>query len=239
MSDKIGVRFEMPGARAVYEGLGRPEALGLTLNALEASVTGNPPLVVDLAKSLVESVCRTICRARQVCLDASPELPKLVGRTMESLQVTPTGHREAGRLRRGLSKAASGLASMVQGLSEVRNIEGPVSHGKDFDWTPIGPAQAELVARTADAVVHFLYVAHLGEAAKPSAPRLRYEDNPAFNEYVDNANGNVEVFELVYRPSEVLFTVDLEAYRAELALYHEDPEMKMPVAEEAEAGPAR
>jgi hypothetical protein len=237
----IGERgaFEMPGARAVSEHFGRPPALELSISTLERAVSENPGLAVDMAKTLVETTCKAICRERCVTLAEGADLQKMVRVTAECLGLAPEGHKKAGELRRGLTKAASGLAAMVQGLAELRNIEGAASHGKDIDWTSIGQPQAELVARAADSVVSFLYAAHLGRAAKPGVPSLRYEDNPEFNEYVDNANGNVEVFELVYRPSEVLFIVDIEAYRAELALYHEDPEMKVPLAEEADAGSAK
>jgi len=120
---------------------------------------------------------------------------------------------------------------MVQGLAELRNIEGVASHGKDIDWTSIGQPQAELVARAADTVVSFLYAAHLGQAAKPGLPSLRYEDNPKFNEYVDEANGDIDVFGLLYRSSEVLFTMDIEAYRAQLASYAEEQAAEISFAE--------
>jgi len=40
-----------------------------------------------------------------------------------------------------------------------------------------------------------------------------FDDNEAFNSYVDEANAAVRIFDLEYRPSEVLFNCDQQAYR--------------------------
>jgi hypothetical protein len=215
------MQFEMPGARAVLEHLGRPTALELSIVTLERAVIENPGLAVDVAKTLVETTCKAICRERCVALAEGADLQKMVHVTAECLGLAPEGHKKAGELRRGLTRAASGLAAMVQGLAEVRNIEGTASHGKDIDWASIGQAQAELVAHAADTVVSFLYAAHLGQAAKPGVPPLRYEDNPDFNEDTDANSQAIEIFGMTYRPSEVLFALDLEAYRSELDNYNE------------------
>ncbi len=58
--------------------------------------------------------------------------------------------------------------------------------------------------------------------------RLEYKDNEGFNSYVDGSNEQVQIFELTYRASEVLFLVDQQAYRDLLASYE-------PVSSESEA----
>jgi hypothetical protein len=79
-------------------------------------------------------------------------------------------------------------------------------------------AQALLAAQTADAIVGFLYRVHRQDRALASV-RLSFDDNEGFNTYVDEANDLVRIFDLEYRPSEVLFNVDHEAYRDLLANY--------------------
>ena len=54
---------------------------------------------------------------------------------------------------------------------------------------------------------------HIGYEAHKS-PELRYS---AFNKYTDEENNSVQIFDLKYLPSEVLFNIDLEAYRDRLA----------------------
>jgi hypothetical protein len=77
--------------------------------------------------------------------------------------------------------------------------------------------QALLAAQAADAIIGFLHRVHL--QGRPVVPgvRLGYSDNEAFNGYVDDGNEVVRIFALTYRPSEVLFHVDREAYRDMLA----------------------
>lgn len=43
-----------------------------------------------------------------------------------------------------------------------------------------------------------------------------------FNDFVDDAHEPVHIFELIFQPSEVLFYVDAEAYRAKLAEFQTD-----------------
>ena len=59
-----------------------------------------------------------------------------------------------------------------------------------------------------------------------------FGDSEAFNNYVDDANQVVQIFDLEYRPSEVLFNVDFEAYRELLSSY----ELEGPDAETGSKG---
>ena len=78
-------------------------------------------------------------------------------------------------------------------------------------------AQALLAAQTADAIVGFLHRVHRQDRAQLPGILLEYGHNPKLNEYIDEANEPVRIFQLDYRPSEVLFSVDEEGYRAALA----------------------
>lgn len=48
---------------------------------------------------------------------------------------------------------------------------------------------------------------------------VRFEDQPDFNDYVDEAHGSIQIFELSFRASEVLYRLDQEAYRDALASF--------------------
>ncbi len=67
----------------------------------------------------------------------------------------------------------------------------------------------------------FLYSAHKSYPTDPTLARINYSDadNQEFNDYVDDLHGIIEIFGMQYRPSEVLFYVDDEAYRSNLAEY--------------------
>jgi hypothetical protein len=48
---------------------------------------------------------------------------------------------------------------------------------------------------------------------------MEYEKNTTFNTYVDDLHEVISIFESEYQPSDVLFSVDLEAYRDALATF--------------------
>ena len=67
--------FVMQGARAaIADGLLHIEE---QVKALEQAVTDNPGLAFDLAKTLIESACRTILTERRIPFDKDDNLPKL------------------------------------------------------------------------------------------------------------------------------------------------------------------
>ncbi len=63
---------------------------------------------------------------------------------------------------------------------------------------------------------------HRQDAVRDTSSKFVYEDNLDFNDYVDFANEPIQIFHLEYKASEVLFNVDLEAYKDLLANYSGD-----------------
>jgi hypothetical protein len=99
--------------------------------------------------------------------------------------------------------------------------------------------QALLAAQAADAIVGFLHRVHRQERVPVTRARIEYNDNENFNTYVDEANEQVRIFNLGYRPSEVLFAVDHEAYRDLLGDYKpRDDDPTNEVEPEASGGAA-
>jgi len=87
-------------------------------------------------------------------------------------------------------------------------------------------AQALLAAQAADAIVGFLHRVHRQEQTVSSDVRLEYADNEEFNDYVDEAHETIFIFDLDYRPSDVLFNVDREVYRSALKEYEAESEVE-------------
>lgn len=79
--------------------------------------------------------------------------------------------------------------------------------------------QALLAAQAADAIVGFLHRVHRQDRTALPVVQMKYEDNEDFNNFVDEANRPVRIFDIPYRASEVLFTVDHQAYRDLLSNY--------------------
>lgn len=206
MSDQ----FIMHGARdAVAQGWTHVDE---QVRAIEEAVFENPSLAFDLAKTLVESACRTILSERAVAFDKDDDMQTLFKLAKQNLPMLPTDATAEREARKGLEQTLSGLNTALQGVCELRNAYGFASHGTDGSRAAMESTQALLAAQSADAIVGFLSRVHRQEPAAPSE-RLAFDEAEDFNSYIDDANETVRIFELEYRPSEVLYAVDLEAYR--------------------------
>jgi hypothetical protein len=211
--------FSMQGARVIAaEWLPHLEG---QVQALERAVAENPGLAFDLAKTVVESVCRAILDERSVSFDERDDLPHLFRVVTKQLPMLPAEASSASEARRSLAQILGGLHASLQGVCELRNAHGFASHGTSGARPTMESTQALLAAQTADAIVAFLHRAHRQDRT-PASAVLSFDRNQDFNSYVDEANDAVRIFDLEYRPSEVLFNVDQEAYRDLLANYAPD-----------------
>ena len=84
--------------------------------------------------------------------------------------------------------------------------------------------QALLAAQAADTIVGFLHRVHQQDRTPPPSPRALYEGNLAFNEFVDEANDMIRIYEVEFQPSEVLYEMEPETYRVYLAEFETDAE---------------
>lgn len=216
------VAFTMHGAREAIAG-GMPH-IEEQVKAIEQAVVENAGLAFDLARTLIESACKTILTERKATFGDTDELPKLFKAVTLTLPFLPPGTSADGDVRKSLDKTLSGLSTALQGVCELRNECGFASHGKDGPPPVMESMQAILVAQAADAIVGFIFRAHRQAVARPPAQVLEYDDNPDFNALVDNTHDAVRIFDVDYDPSEVLFNVDIEAYRDRLAGFKADQE---------------
>jgi len=202
--------FIMHGARdAVAQGWTHVDE---QVRAIEEAVFESPSLAFDLAKTLVESACRTILTERAVASGKDDDMQALFKLTKQNLPMLPTDATAEREARKSLEQTLNGLNTALQGVCELRNAYGFASHGTDGTRATMESAQALLAAQAADAIVGFLSRVHRQEPAAPGE-RLSFDVAEDFNSYIDDANEPVRIFELEYRPSEVLYAVDLEAYR--------------------------
>ncbi|MGP0595266.1 abortive infection family protein [Nitrospira sp. T9] len=218
--------FVMHGARtAIAAGLLHIKE---QVNGIERAVGENPGLAFDLARTVVESTCRTILTERKVGYNSDDDLPglfKMVTTNLPMLPVTASSEAEA---RKSLMQTLNGLHTALQGICKLRNAYGFASHGSEGTRPIMETVQALLAAQAADAIIGFLHRIHRQQENTHPTERFEYGDNVEFNAYLDEANEEVQIFELTYRPSEVLFAVDLDAYRDLLTNYEPTDEDKEP-----------
>jgi hypothetical protein len=216
-ASSLAVDFVMQGARtAIAGGLIHIEE---QVKGIERAVIENPGLAFDLAKTVVESACRSILTERKISFGFDDDLPRLFKSVTTHLPILPVAASAEADARKSLAQTLNGLHTALQGVCELRNAYGFASHGAAGPRPLMESVQALLAAQAADAIVGFLHRVHKQEREEAPSTRLEYEDNEDFNFYVDDANDQVQIFDLTYSASEVLFMVDREAYRDLLAGY--------------------
>lgn len=210
--------FVMHGARAAVGG--GMLHIEEQVKALELAVAQNTGLAFDLAKTLVESACKTIITERGSVFDKDDDLPKLFKTVSSCVPFLPVALAADAGARKSLQQTLNGLNTALQGVCELRNAFGFASHGSDGPRPVMEGIQALLVAQAADAIIGFLYRVHRQDLSRPKTVQLEYDDNPDFNEWLDEQCEPVRILSLPpYRPSDVLFSVDHEAYRDLLTDY--------------------
>ncbi len=153
MAETVRTEFVMHGSRAVLTVFGSAVHIEHQVRTIEQAVSETPALAFDLAKALVETICRTILQDRGKIFDAAWELNKLFNETTQCLRLVPESHSGDPEVRRSILRTLAGLNSLVQGLCELRNKGGIASHGHDAFDLSMEPTQALLAARAADALV--------------------------------------------------------------------------------------
>ena len=216
MAEPPTYQFQMVGARsAILDGpIAGP--IQQQINAIENALASVPDFAFDLSKTLVESVCKTVLADIGYAADPNWDAPRLLKETTNRLNLLPRNHPDGAKARDSVEKTIRGMLQTIQGLCELRNNYGLASHGRDAFTDRMDLRQATLAAQSADTIVAFLYRTHRDTLMQTPGVRVRYEDQPDFNEAFDRDHELIRLGELELLPSQVLFQVDPEAYKTAL-----------------------
>jgi hypothetical protein len=224
-------KFVMQGAReAVGSGL---EHISTQVEALERAVEENTALAFDLAKTIIESVCKTILSERNIAYANDDNMPKLIKSVQNCLPFLPPSESASIEARNSLRQTLGGLSSAVQGICELRNACGFASHGSNASRPQMEVVQATLAAEAADAIIGFLYRVHLQDRTIPQPEAGTFESDPGFDAYVDDLHPTVTIFSEDFSASRILFELAPEPYRLYLSEYIQEKEEG---TEESEVG---
>lgn len=128
----------LPDASAIHEHLSR----------LNDNIDKDPRLAVSVAKDLVESTAKLVMQERGISYDAKEDLPKLVAQAQKALALHAGGVSTASDEAKQLKTILGSLASLTQGITELRNKVG-VGHGRESVPTWVRPRHARLAAGAA------------------------------------------------------------------------------------------
>ena len=215
MADSFSTPFIMHGARAAIDG--GMHHIKEQVTGIELAVAENPGLTFDLARTLVESICRTVLTERDIPFDHKDDLPRLFKTVTSSMPFLPTSASGDVEARQSLVQTLNGLHTSLQGICELRNRCGFASHGASEQRPAMESIQALLAAEAADTIVGFLHRVHRQEQLPHRSLHSEYNEYQAFNDEVDESHGLIRIFEAEFRPSEVLFQMEPETYRVYLA----------------------
>ena len=235
MMDKFPTApFVMHGARdAMAAGLVHEEEV----KSIEEAVVENPGLAFDFAKTLVETVCKTILCERSVAYKEKDNLPTLFRSVIRTLSFLPVTVSNATEVRKSLEKTLSALHTAVQGICELRNKCGSASHGSGIARPALEGIQALLAAQAADTIVGFLHRVHCQDRTLPPTSMEFFSENSTFNESLDETFGPFRIFEAEFHPSEVLFKLEPETYRIYLADFDGDGDSEVIPSDSTEVQP--
>lgn len=224
--------FVMHGARDAFAaGLAHVEE---QVRSIKQAVVENPVLAFDLARTLIETVCRTILAERNIAYSEDDDLQKLFRTASTHLPFLPATASIEAATRDSLKRTLGGLSTAIQGICELRNRCGFASHGSEKPRPLMESVQALMAAEAADTIVGFLHRVHRQDRTPQPSPRALYDGNQAFNDSVDEAPGPIRILEIEFRVSEVLFQMEPESYRIYAAEFDEEAER---AAASADASP--
>lgn len=208
-------QFVLEGARRILSDWNHPKHLNELIEETEEAVRKGSDKAIDGAKCLVECVCKTLLTEHGIEPKKDADVSWLVKKAATALGIS--ADEGDGPLR----QIASGLSTITQGLSELRNSSGPMAHGKRADHPQLSRHHRMLAVATAEAIAVILYEAHVERPLNLKFTRRPYDPDDAVNERVDAAilmSVDEETSEIVlneamrFRPSQILYDLDREAY---------------------------
>jgi len=183
------------------------------IQKIEENVESHPDICIESCKALLEGLSKFIWKQIDLSYDA------LVADKMDFHPVVRQAMTKLADYNEDIElDFVNKVNKLIVSIGEVRNKRGDISHGKLSPKEYFSDSQfAQLVMNITDNMLY--YVLH--SFSKVSLIKeLEYEDNPEFNEWLDNEN---PIANLSY--SKALFDQDQVAYEEELENYLEDEEI--------------
>ncbi len=210
--------FELLGARKILDAVGNLPHLQEIIEEVETGIRNNSDKAFDGSKCLIECTCKTILAERGETVEANIAVHQLVKKTAEKLGIRSEFGEEFRSLLSGLSATALAVAT-------IRNNYGPLGHGRDAAHERIGGYQRYMAAKMAEMVSVMLYQIHTGVPADLMHTREEYDQEHVKNSLIDvivDVQVDDETNEInfadygVFRPSQILYALDRQAYKAAL-----------------------
>lgn len=134
------------------------------INTMTDAIHKNTDLAIGTAKELLETTCKSILRQKGEVINPDWALPQLLKATTNSLDFSPKEASDPDKAEKAIKQILSGIASIVQGVGELRNGYG-TGHGKDADFKGLENKYAKLLVGVVSEIA-ILYLVTNGESAE-------------------------------------------------------------------------
>ena len=129
------------------------------IRRMERSIETDPALAIGTAKEIIETCCKTILGERKKPFEGKPDIQVLTKAVLKELKLVPEGVPENAKGAKTIKVLLSNLATIVQGLAELRGLYG-TGHGKDGRTKGLTPRHSKLAVGAATTLVNFLFDTH-------------------------------------------------------------------------------
>lgn len=201
----------MERLRKVIEQHGRWSVYSVYIDRIEAHLMSDFSLCIENSKSLIEGISKQICKEKGFVLSGDESFNKLIKNAFDAVGYQPG---------ECINVIGGSLSAIAQQIGNLRTAMGSTSHGKTIDELSNRNEMVDALSKDflIDAIV--IISCFLIRCFENENPRktidtehtLEYEDAEDFNESWDDSFGEFEMGDYSYTASEILFSVDKEAY---------------------------
>jgi len=213
----------MEKLKKVIEQYTRWATLTTYTNRIETYLNTDFSQALENAKAILETIGKEICESKGVIIEATASINSILKKAF-----TAIGYRSDDLV----PQISSALATIGQKIGDLRNEIGVTSHGKPLEEiekrnTKVDEMTREFLIDTTVIVACFLIRTFENENPRITAAgeiQLVYDEQKAFNNFLDDTYGDFEIGSFSYSASEILYNVDYSAYATEQKAFIEERE---------------
>lgn len=187
----------------------RAASLQRHVEALEATIQGEPQLCLHRVRTLFEAVHATIAPKLGIDLSDAMEFHTRNSRIIKAMDFSVQNHPDSEKISVAIAKLLGSINGTAAALAELSNIPN-LRHGGSLDWGTLERQHAIMLGGLCDTLASFLFdVAWSRAPALSAAPeQSRYEDFNLFNTSLDDQYEAVEIAGSTFLPSKILHALD-------------------------------
>lgn len=189
------------------------------VSLVEENQVSNPNASLDGAKSILESISKTILADKNISYRSDETIGNLVKQAFSSLPVFV----KLSTVEAEKSKAIlNAFATISNSIGAFRNKHGFFAHGQDLQSQKFDSYLLDLAISSSDLLASFLVISHAEDLKDRS--RIYYEECKVFNIWFDENNDSIEISGIKISASKALFDQDEIAYKEKYFEYISNPQ---------------